>query len=158
LFYFVFIFAAGFEVIRQKIECLASNQGVPDDATEAQTMPKSSYFEYHIAIRPAVETTEVFLDTDMILLRDISKRLSVELGCRIPLSYNAFKPSQRFLNARTYDDGRKESFAKVDKICDEITKTGTMRVEKVIREYIVDDDHTEVDAGWLEPLDFKSKR
>lgn len=145
-------------MIRQKIECLASNDGVPEDASEAALMPKSSYFEYHIAIRPVDESGGVFPEDGMIRLREISKRLSTELGCRIPLSYNAFKPSQRFLNARTYDDGRKESFEKIDKICQEIAKTGTMQVEKVIREYIVDDDHTEVDAGWLEPLDFTPKR
>lgn len=120
-------------------------------------MPKSSYFEYHIAIRPTDDSAEAFPEEDMVRLRSISQKMSRQLGCRIPLSYNAFKPSQRFLNARTYDDGRLESFAKVDLICQEILATGTMKIEKVIREYIVDDDNTAVDAGWLEPVDFKPR-
>ena len=46
----------------------------------------------------------------------------------------------------------------MDSIRDEINALGNVKVEKVIREYIVDDDNTALDSGWLEPLDYKNKK
>ncbi|KAL6048728.1 2'-5' RNA ligase superfamily protein [Balamuthia mandrillaris] len=153
--------AAGFEVIRRKIECLASNEGVPRNEQEDKEQLPGHYFEFHIKCVPTATTTEeegqAEQAVDVETLKQLSEKLSKELNVRIPLSYNALRPSQRFLNTRTYGLGRDPSFETVEAIRESINALGHIRVEKVIREFICQDDNTALDAGWLEPLGYQNK-
>ena len=141
---------AGFTVLREKVESMVVNEGVPKSAAEARALPDTFYFEFHILVNRRDD--EELHEADFATLRAIAQDLSPKLGTPIPLSYNAFKPGQRFLNARTYGLGIEESNAKVAVIEDAINATETLRVSKVIREFICSDDNTALDQGWLEPL------
>jgi hypothetical protein len=141
---------AGFTVIREKVEAVDTNNGVPATAAEAASRPER-YFEYHLLIEH-VGDEGVITEADMVTLRGLSATLAARFQSPVPLSYNAFKPAQRFLNARTYGLGRDESNARVKEIEDAVNATGELRVVKVIREYICADTDKHVDDGWLEPL------
>ena len=140
---------AGFEVLREKVESVLVNAGVPQSSTEARALPDSFYFEFHVLVKRRDD--DALDQADFATLRAIAADLSPKLGTPIPLSYNALKPGQRFLNARTYGLGIEESNAKVAVIEDAINATATLRVSKVIREFICSDDNTALDQGWLEP-------
>lgn len=147
---------AGFEVVREKIEAISTNDHVPEDRDEARRIAGGTYFEYHLQIARADEGPEPRPSRDITTddeagLRALATSLSRDLATPVPLSYNALKPDRWFLNARTYDLGRQESMARVQQIHDAIEATGTLRVTKVIREFIVGDTHKGLDNGWLEP-------
>jgi len=148
-----------FKWLEKKIECLASNQGVPRTKEENDLL-KDHYFEFHIKCIPKKTKTQGDSVDDVIdvpKLKELSESLGKKLGIRIPLSYNGLRPSQRFLNTRTYGIGRDASLQKIDEIKNTINQLENVKVEKVIREYIVDDDNTALDAGWLEPKDYQNK-
>eukprot|EP01098_Paradermamoeba_levis_P017233 TRINITY_DN977_c0_g1_i1.p1 TRINITY_DN977_c0_g1~~TRINITY_DN977_c0_g1_i1.p1 ORF type:complete len:234 (-),score=61.79 TRINITY_DN977_c0_g1_i1:95-796(-) len=146
---------AGFKVLRKKIECLASNDGVPVTPEENQTLLPRNYFEYHIKCLPKEGTA--LGELEISALKALSEKLSKELNIKVPLSYNGLNEGQRFLNTRTYGMGRDRSNQTVDYVKDLINQTPNIVVEKVIREFIVEDDNTQVDAGWLEPSDYKNQ-
>lgn len=133
-----------FEVIRLKLESLANNDGVPQTDEEAQNIPGDTYFEYHIKIKDAPATEES--DT---ILKNLSYQLTKDLNIRVPFSCNNLKDYQRFLNARTYHLGFKNSFDKILKIKTAIEKSG-YNIERVISEFIVYDTNKKLDTGWLE--------
>ena len=85
-------------------------------------------------------------------LRAISGELAARLGTPVPLSYNALKPSQRFLNLRARGVGRDEAMAPVRALEQALAAAGELQVKKVIAEYICFDSNRAVDNGWLEPL------
>jgi len=140
--------AAGFTVIREKVEALASDPGVPADAADATRSPADRYFEFHVLIDRATGT---LTDDDMRSLRALSERFTARLGTPVPLSYNAIKPSQRFLNLRARGCGLDRAMQPVDELRAAIGELGDLTVKKVIAEYICFDTNRAVDNGWLEP-------
>lgn len=142
---------AGFRVVREKVEAVASNDGVPEIASEAQGMPGDGYFEFHLLIK-RTDGDGSLTEADMVSLRQLAGSLAARFGTPVPLSYNHFKPSQRFLNLRTYGLGRREAYARVEQIEHAVRDLGGLTVTKVIREYICSDSNKRLDEGWLEPL------
>jgi hypothetical protein len=71
----------------------------------------------------------------------------------VPLSYNALKPAQRFLNVRARGVGLAEAMAPVDALAAAIAGVEGLVVKKTIAEYICFDSNRAVDNGWLEPVD-----
>lgn len=140
---------AGFTILREKIEALAPNDGVPKDAEEARRSPADRYFEFHLLIegKQGPLTPE-----DMIRLRSLSQTFSARLGAPVPLSYNALRPSQRFLNLRARGVGLREAMQPVHALEAAIREDGELQVKKVIAEYICFDSNRAVDDGWVEPL------
>ena len=69
----------------------------------------------------------------------------------VPLSYNAMKPSQRFLNLRDRGVGLERALEGVEDLRRAIEGPGELEVKKVISEYICFDSNRAVDNGWLEP-------
>ena len=146
---------AGFEVLREKIEAVASNDHVPDDDEQARQIAGGTYFEYHLQVARQGDRdggAPAITRDDEAGLRAIAAAIGRDLEAPVPLSYNALKPDRWFLNARTYGQGRQQSFARVQQIHDAIEATGSLRVVKVIREFIVGDTNKALDSGWLEPL------
>jgi hypothetical protein len=139
--------AAGFTVIREKIEAMATATGVPGDAAAARSSPADRYFEFHVLI----DRRDGLTDADMRSLRTLATRFAGELGTPVPLSYNALKPAQRFLNLRARGCGLDRAMQPVDALRAAIRELGALEVKKVIAEYICYDTNRAVDNGWLEP-------
>lgn len=141
--------AAGLEVIREKVEAVATCEGVPRDAADAERSPPDRYFETHVLIdRPA----GVIDDADVASLRDIAADLSRRLATPVPLSYNALKPGQRFLNFRARGVGLDVVADRLRALEAAVANIDGLVVKKVIAEYICFDSNRAVDDGWLEPL------
>ena len=140
--------AAGFTVIREKVEALATNRGVPHSRAEASSSSSARYFEFHVLIDGKHRSLD---DDDMGSLSALSKTFARKLARPVPLSFNAMKPSQRFLNLRSVGIGLEEASAVVDELRSAIEGPGLLEVNKVIAEYICFDSNRAVDNGWLEP-------
>lgn len=140
--------AAGLTVIREKVEALSVNAGVPRDAADARHSPADRYFEFHVLIDGRAG---LLSEDDMRSLRGLSAQFAAKLSCPVPLSYNAMKPSQRFLNLRSRGVGLEQAMQPVDELQRAIEAGGTLEVRKVISEYICFDSNRAVDNGWLEP-------
>lgn len=140
--------AAGFTVIREKVESLAKNPGVPRDRDDAVRSPLDRYFEFHVLIDGK---SGPISEDDMRGLRDLSVMFTNRLGTPVPLSYNALKPAQRFLNLRARGVGLDAAMRPVDELAAAIAAMPDLTVKKVIAEYICFDSNRAVDNGWLEP-------
>jgi hypothetical protein len=140
--------AAGFTVIREKVEAVAVNDGVPRTAADALASPADRYFEFHVLIDGVDGPLS---PADMVALRGLAAAFSGRLASPVPLSYNALKPSQRFLNLRARGVGLDQAMATVHDLERAVGELGQVAVKKVIAEYICFDSNRAVDNGWLEP-------
>jgi hypothetical protein len=138
---------AGLTVLREKVEAVSSADGVPKGADDARHSPPDRYFEFHVLIDGRDHPLS---EADMGALRAIARRCSARLGTPVPLSYNALKPAQRFLNLRSRGVGLAEALAPVHALEPELSASD-LRVTKIIGEYICFDSNRAVDNGWLEP-------
>lgn len=137
------------EVVRIKLEALATQPGIPLRSNDARAMQERTgfdhYFEFHVRLAgdPTPER-----DAE---LQALAGELTRELGVKIPFSCNDMgAKTQRFLNARTYGLGLEESQRDViDRITAAVTDRG-YAVQKVISEYGVFDTNKALDRGWLE--------
>lgn len=140
--------AAGFEVIREKVEAMTSCEGVPRTPADAARAPSDRYFEFHVLIeRPGAPLG----NDDVASLRGLAAALARRLGTPVPLSYNALRPGQRFLNLRASGVGLDEAGRPVRDLEDMVQKLDGLAVKKVIAEYICADTNRAVDRGWLDP-------
>lgn len=133
-----------FEVVRIKLESLATNDGVPQTDENAHEIPGDTYFEYHIKLKD-VEINE----SNDNKLKSLSQKLTNELNIKVPFSCNNLPDYQRFLNARTYKLGFKNSYALIDKIADAIKENG-FTIDRIVSEFITYDTNKALDQGWLE--------
>lgn len=142
--------AAGFAVIREKVEAVATCAGVPQDADDARRSPRDRYFEFHLLVdRPGRPID----DADVASLRGVAAAFAARLATPVPLSYNALKPAQRFLNLRARGVGLAEATATATALAGAIAGVDGLVVKKTIAEYICYDSNRAVDNGWLEPVD-----
>jgi hypothetical protein len=138
---------AGFTVIREKVEALATDPGVPRVAADAAHSPADRYFEFHLLIDGKHGPLS---EQDMLSLRGLSEEFATRFARPVPLSYNALKPAQRFLNLRARGCGLAEAMQPVDALAAAIAERDLV-VKKTIAEYICFDSNRDVDNGWLEP-------
>ncbi len=138
---------AGFEVIREKVEALASDPGVPRNAADAIHSPVDRYFEFHLLIE---NKQGLLSEADMEALRGLSTDFAKRFARPVPLSYNALNPAQRFLNLRARGVGLAEALQPVAELTAAIGRHD-LTVKKTIAEYICFDSNRAVDNGWLEP-------
>src|SRR5262249_6466120 len=89
--------AQRFEVVRAEVADVATTDGVPRTLDDAVHSPVDRYFEFHLLIDAK---NGPISNEDVASLRRIARRMSQRLGQPVPLSYNALKPAQRFLNLR----------------------------------------------------------
>jgi hypothetical protein len=139
--------AANLRVLREKVEAVAKDDGVPRSTDDAAQAPHDRYFEFHLLIDGRQRT---LTDDDMRVLRGISADFSSRLKTPVPLSYNALKPAQRFLNLRARGVGLDEAMQRVH-LLEAVLDESDLEVKKVIAEYICFDSNVAVDNGWLEP-------
>ncbi len=129
-----------FEITRIKIEAMVSNRDIPISDIEAQKLPKSNYFEFHVkAILSADENLEV--------LRKYCLQHDAHL------STNALKQlvdgkQQRFITMRVYAVGYKSAQKRFDNLL-VILKNKGFKLSQQQREYTVYDSNLSLDAGWI---------
>ncbi|MBV6623993.1 MAG: hypothetical protein KI793_13830 [Rivularia sp. (in: Bacteria)] len=131
---------ADFEIIRIKIEAMVSNRDIPQQDIEAQKLPSSNYFEFHVkAILSASENLQV--------LRKYCLQHDAHL------STNAFKKltdgkQQRFITMRVYGVGYKSAQKRFDNLLLHLKAKG-FKFSQQQREYTVYDSNLSLDAGWI---------
>jgi hypothetical protein len=67
---------AGLRVIREKVEALASDEGVPQSAADAADSPPGRYFEFHLLIDGQ---DRALSELDMVALRGLAGRYAAVL-------------------------------------------------------------------------------
>lgn len=131
--------AAGFEVVRQKIEAMPDNAGVPASDADAAAQPER-YFEYHVQLAVAP-------DADLAALA----AACTPHGARLSRNARARRPdgaAERFVTLRVHA-GRATAEARFGELVRTLTAFPKVHVEKRICEYTVLDSDLAVDRGWL---------
>lgn len=123
------IVAAGFTVVRTKLEAAAANEGVPPP-------DHPGYFEFHVKLR--VEPAR------------LDELARIAQSCGGQLSRNDRRTGQRFVTMRVYRATRVEAEAQLDALLAALELAGFDRAG-IAREYTLYDSRIELDAGWLEP-------
>jgi hypothetical protein len=118
--------AAGFAVVRVKLEADPSNPGVP--VTDGET---DGYFEFHVKVR----------DPDVARLTTTSERH----GARV--SQNARDDISRFVTLRVHGAGRATADARLGELLAALAADGHAVLDTT-REYTIYDSALELDAGW----------
>ena len=130
------IVAAGFTIVRTKLEASASNDGVPPPDDDG-------YFEFHVKVRVDREQPARLVELGR-LARACGGRLSRNDRRRDELA------SQRFVTMRVYRASRTIAEAQLDALLAALDAAGFDRAS-IAREYTLYDSRIELDAGWLEP-------
>lgn len=142
--------AAGLAVVREKIEAVATSPCVPQSAEDPRAREPARYFEVHLLFAPV---GEVLTEAHERALEEVSRACALALGRPVPRSYNAFKPSLRFLNLRAYGVGLDGARTDVEYVAARVERTGLWARVKVLEEYVSYDTNRALDQGWLEPLE-----
>jgi hypothetical protein len=146
---------AGFTVLREKIEASAYGiNNIPQTTEEAQKYNK--YFEFHIRVEhasPSGDKIELTSD-ELAMLEAFSNQFQRRFATPVPLSFNrSTHPDggyQRYLNVRFRNMGSVEALEKIEEIKLAINQTGTLKVVKVIAEYVWYDTFVALDKGWID--------
>lgn len=136
-------------IIREKLETLASSEGVPVTDESSKKYPK--YFEHHIRVkRRDGNTISPITPDELQELNDISEKFTDEFCTPIPISYNKVSELQRYLNARFRNVGSETCKSRVADIINAINKTQNFEWVKTISEYVPYDSYTALDQGWID--------
>jgi hypothetical protein len=113
------------DIIREKLETLASSTGVPFSDNEAKKYPK--YFEFHIRVkRRNKDTITPVTPEEITELTTISEKFTKQFNIPVPISYNKVNEHQRYLNVRFRNVGSETARSKVTEIVNEINKLKTL--------------------------------
>jgi hypothetical protein len=136
-----------FNIVRIKIESLASNEGVPLTDIDKRIFwdDESNYFEFHYKILVKNGGKKDNLQE----LQDICQRYYQN---KLHLSHNAFqqvdeKNFHYMITMRLFNNGRDSAFETNESIVQYLTANKFPPL-KVVREFIVHDSHIELDNGW----------
>lgn len=131
---------AGFEVKRIKVEAMVSNRDVPADDNEAQALPASNYFEFHVKVTlPG--------DANLQVLGNYCAQWDAHLSANA-LKYQTDGQQQRFITMRLYGVGRHSAQARFNALLKALKAKG-LKLSNPQREYTVYDSNTSLDAGWI---------
>ncbi|MFE7794650.1 hypothetical protein [Streptomyces sp. NPDC057460] len=133
--------AAGFSVVRVKIEAAPWNEDIPRTADEAAELSPVCHFEHHIKLLLSGEP-------EVASARAVAERHSAHL------SRNARRAArhgrhERFVTQRCRAVGRPEARARLDALLGALAAAG-LEVTEIEEEFVVHDDHPAVDAGWID--------
>ncbi|MFF3542872.1 hypothetical protein [Streptomyces platensis] len=133
--------AAGFSVVRTKIEATPWSAGVPGTDEEAVALGPDYYFEHHLklVLAPAAP---------------VGPLLTLATGHGAHLSRNARRVRsdgrlERFVTQRCRLAGRATADRRLDALSAELRAAGH-RIASVEREFVVHDGNIALDAGWLD--------
>lgn len=135
-----------FNIIRIKIESLASNEGVPQTNTEKELHwdKETNYFEFHYKVLVKKNSAR-----SLKKLRDICES---NRNLQLHVSRNAFKQldendSHYMVTMRLFYTGRTVAFERNDEVIEYLTRSHFPPL-KTVREFIVYDTHIELDSAW----------
>jgi hypothetical protein len=131
---------AGLTVVRVKIEASPFNDGVPQTARDAAAAPQR-YFEHHIKLVLAG-------DAELARVRAISERHDAHVSRNARRALDGGR-HERFVTQRCRDAGLPQARGWLDALLAALAADGFNPVE-VEQEYVVLDDHPELDAGWID--------
>ncbi|GAB3956564.1 hypothetical protein [Micromonospora vulcania] len=131
--------AEGYEVIRTKIEAAPWNDGVPADDQAAAREPAGRYFEHHV---------KLLLDA-----AELDGLAAAVEPYGAHLSRNARRERQdgrheRFVTQRCHAVGQAAARRRLATLVDAVRARGH-RIVSVEEEYVMVDDNTAIDAGWI---------
>ncbi|MEM9927493.1 MAG: hypothetical protein AAF915_27780 [Cyanobacteria bacterium P01_D01_bin.50] len=129
-----------FEITRIKIEAMVSNRDIPISDIEAQKLPKSNYFEFHVKV-----ILSEYKNLEML------RKYCLQHDAH--LSANAFKKlvdgkQQRFITMRVYGVGYKSAQKRFDNLLT-LLKAKGFQLSQQQREYTVYDSNLSLDTGWI---------
>lgn len=125
--------AAGYRVVRVKLEADATNDGIP-------IADRAAYFEFHAKLRLAPESDEAELAALCIAAHAHLSRNARER--------DASGAATRFVTMRVFDAARDAATARFAALVDVLTSAG-FDVAHTKAEYTIYDDRIALDAGWL---------
>ena len=134
--------AAGFDVVRIKIEAMPDNAGVPVTDDDAAALP-ANYFEYHAKLVLPPGTAATDLAALAAACEPHHARLSRNARARRPDG-----AEERFVTLRVHA-GRATAEARYAALAGTLASFPKVHVEKRICEYTVYDSDRTVDRGWL---------
>ncbi|WP_030077255.1 hypothetical protein [Streptomyces decoyicus] len=133
--------AAGFDVVRTKIEATPWTAGVPGTDDEAAGLGPGYYFEHHLKL---------------VLARSapLDSLLAVVVGHGAHLSRNARRVrsdgrAERFVTQRCRMVGLATAGRRLDALSAQLRAAG-YQLASVEREFVVHDGNPALDAGWLD--------
>ncbi|CAF0892566.1 unnamed protein product [Adineta steineri] len=143
----VYKYFQDFNIIRLKIESLASNEGVPKTDIEKKLYwdHETNYFEFHYKVLIQNDKKKEKYEK----LKNICTNLR---AYNLHLSRNAFKELDNddyhyMITMRLFDNGQESAFKTNDVVVNDLT-TYKFPPLKVVREFIVYDNHIDLDQGW----------
>ncbi|MET7855757.1 hypothetical protein ABZS81_00725 [Streptomyces sp. NPDC005318] len=133
--------AAGFSVVRVKIEAAPWNEEIPRTAVEAAALSPVCHFEHHVKLLLSGEA-------EVAMARAVAERHSAHL------SRNARRAAlqgrhERFVTQRCRGVGRTQARVRLDALLGALAAAG-LEVTETEEEFVVHDDHPAVDAGWID--------
>ncbi|SED80942.1 hypothetical protein SAMN05428945_5606 [Streptomyces sp. 2224.1] len=133
--------AAGFDVLRTKIEATPWSAGVPGTDEEAAALGPGYYFEHHLKL---------------VLARSapVGSLLALVVGHGAHLSRNARRARpdgrvERFVTQRCRGVGRANAGQRLDALSRQL-RAGGHHIAAVEREFVVHDGNLALDAGWMD--------
>ncbi|CAF1064018.1 unnamed protein product [Adineta steineri] len=143
----VYKYFQDFNIIRLKIESLASNEGVPKTDIEKKLFwdHETNYFEFHYKVLIQNDKKKEKYEK----LKNICTNLRTY---NLHLSRNAFKELDNddyhyMITMRIFDNGQESAFETNNEVVNHLT-TYKFPPLKVVREFIVYDNHIDLDQGW----------
>lgn len=135
------LWAAGFPVVRVKIEAAAMNPGVP--ITDDEAAASDGYFEFHAKVRlPSIDADA------LATLRALCESRAAHLS-RNDRKRDERGVAERFITQRVYGVGRTRAANAFDALLRDLAQAGHA-VVSMKREYTIYDGKLELDAGWLD--------
>ena len=133
--------AAGFTVVRVKVEASPFNADIPLTTPEAAALPDGYYFEHHVKL---VLTG----DADIARAREVGVRHGGHLSRNARRALENGR-HERFVTQRCYRIGRPEARRRLDAMLADLTGAGFPPAE-VEQEFVVVDDNPLLDRGWID--------
>jgi hypothetical protein len=133
--------AAGFEVLRIKLEASPENEGIPLTDTESMRSNDNRYFEHHV---------KLLIDNEARVpaLTDIALRHYAHVS-RNALQVRSDGMQERFITQRCRRVGLPSANRQLSDLLEELKKRSQLVIE-VEREFVVYDSNCKIDKGWID--------
>lgn len=132
---------AGFKIARVKIEAMVNNQDVPISDIQAQVLPETNYFEFHVKVTLA--------PTNIEMLAQLCQQHDAHLSANA-FKYQSHGQQQRFITMRMYGIGLHTAQLRFNTLLS-VLRAKNIKLSQPQQEYSVFDSNINLDNGWLIP-------